>query len=513
MRRVASRRLVVGLFAMNLMLGVLSVVVVAGSNSGGESAAAQSPPSDASQTTTPDASRSEDLDLLRQRQDDFESFVNFILWPLAIFLGFVAAGGLFGVVFSIRNEIRSGQTHALLVAGETAQQARTEALHSTLLDASEKTITLVNQTLELARDSTDRATKALSDRAQQLVREVGQEMSALIARVMMHERFDERFFKVMVEEPSNRRRLKQLSDRLSTVEGYLAFQEMELEPTARLVKGLALHLNQDDQGAVDQLEYAAEGLGVSLRVRLCAYYFIGYAHNNTGEYRAAATAFDTGSSRASDKDPLRIEFARMAAESRFFELVSAHLKGRNIVESVQQEIDTLIQLRGETLAESKANLNLTLGNIQLFMAREAGRTASLTDALAAFRGAGDGLWATFGQVEVASLAGADSSLIEGAPSVRDVESLIIEKIQTRGEPRSIALLHLATAMCRRWRNAGAAEVEVALRGVDDQLGKVDSDIRLYSLRLRSNVTREQYLEMDVQPLSLSVAKGADGKGA
>lgn len=452
-----------------------------------------------------------ELDLMRKRQDDFEKFVHFILVPLAIFLGFVAAGGALGVVFAVRNEIRTGQAHSLFVAGETAQQARTEALHSTLLDASEKTITLVNQTLALARDSTERATKALSDRAEQLVREVGEEMAALIARIMMQENFEEKLFKLLVEEPSHRRKLTQLSDRLATVEGYLAFQDIEMEPRAHLVKGMALHLDQEDQAAIPLLERAAEATGMGLRLRLCAYYFIGYAHNNIGEYRAAAAAFDAGHSRASDRAALRDEFERMGAESNFFELVRSHLDGRNVVQSVNDLIRGLTDLSGKVTPKARANLNQTLGNIHLFLARQTGRAASFQEALALFHEAGEGLWAKFGQIEITNEASDKISVVKRSPTVKEVEDLATQNIQTRGEPRSLALLHLATAKCRLWQEAGGtASVRAALSAVNDQMGKVDSDLRLYSLWLRSNVTRKQFIDNDVKRLEDSLSSEANG---
>jgi len=450
---------------------------------------------------------------MHKRQDDFEKFVNFILWPLAIFLAFVAAGGLLGVVFSVRNEIRTGQVHGLFVAGETAQQARTEALHSTLLDASEKTITLVNQTLALARDSTERATKAISDRAEQLVREVGEEMAALIARIMMQENFEEKLFKLLVEEPSHRRKLTQLSDRLATVEGYLAFQDIELEPRAHLVKGMALHLAQDDQAAIPLLERAAEATGMGLRLRLCAYYFIGYAYNNIGEYRSAASAFDAGHSRASDQAALRDEFERMGAESKFFELVRSHLDGRDVVQSVKDLVRALTDLSGSVTPQARANLNQTLGNIHLFLARLTRDKEGVKKAFSLFREAGEGLWIKFGQLEIIKELGDEMGAVENPPTAKEVEDLATQRIQTRGEPRSLALLHLATAKCRIWRNAGNASVRAALSAVNDQMGKVDSDLRLYSLWLKSNVTRPKFIELEVKRLEDSLPQESNGIGS
>lgn len=505
-RLALSRRVVVSALAF------AAIILASASawNSWGIAAPAASPPVLAINSPTPvpaiSASPSPtELDLLHKRVDNFEHFVNLVMWPLAIFLGFVAAGGLLGVVFAIRNEVRTSQAHGLFVAGETAQQARTETLHSTLLDASEKTITLVNQTLALARDSTERATKALSDRAEQLVHEVGEGMAALIARVMMDENFEEKLFKLLVEEPSNRRKLTQLSDRLATVEGYLAFQDIELDPGAYLVKGMALHLDQDDQAAIPLLERAAEATGVGLRLRLCAYYFIGYAYNNIGDYRSAATAFDTGHSRASDRAALRNEFARMAAESRFFELVRKHLEGRdNVVESVKGLVSELTDLRSNVTSQARANLNQTLGNIHLFLAREADCEASYQAAFSLFHEAGEGLWAKFGQLEIIKEASDKIVAMENPPAVKEVEGLATQKIQTRVEPRSLALLHLATAKCRIWREASNVSVRAALSAVNDQMGKVDSDLRLYSLWLRSNVTRPQFIDHEVKKLEDSL---------
>jgi hypothetical protein len=449
----------------------------------------------ASRTQPSSPELSSELDLIRQRQDDFQSFVQLMLFPISIFLGFVAAGGVLGLVFSIRNEVRAGQAHDLAIAGETAQQARSESLHSTLLDASEKTITLVNQTLELARDSTERATKTLSERAKHLVREVSEEISARIQRISTSELFETKQYKLLVEEPDNRRKLNQLADRLSRVEGYLEFQDIELEPTARFVKGMALHLNQDDNGAIAELDQAAEGAGVNLRVRLAAYYFLGYAQNNVGDYRAATAAFDKASTRAGARDPLRIEFARMAIESRFFEFVNGHYQKRDIIESVEALIADARSLSKRAASAGRANVNQLLGNMYLFLARETNRDGAYADALDCFLLAGDGLWAKFGQVEVldeATYLGRDHE----PPDLQDLEDELVEKSATRGEPRSIALLHLAIAKCLKIREAPAEEIEARLGKVDDQLREVDSDLRVYSLWARSNVDQETFRTID-----------------
>lgn len=447
---------------------------------------------------------------MRKRQDDFERLVTFILWPLGIFLAFVAAGGALGLVFAIRNEIRIGQVHGLFVAGETAQQARTEALHSSLLETSEKTITLVNQTLELARDSTERATKALSDRAKQLVREVGEEMAALIARIMMQENFEEKLFKLLVEEPSHRRKLIQLSDRLATVEGYLAFQDIELEPSAHLVKGMALHLDQDDQAAIPLLERAAEATGMGLRLRLCAYYFIGYASNNIGEYRSAAAAFDAGHGRASDQAALRDEFQRMGAESKFFEIVRSRLDGRDVRQSTKDLIQELTSVSAKASHQARANLHQTLGNVYLFLARLINDEESFKKAFSSFQNGGNGIWMKFGQLEIIHDLRSEIAAEENSPTPREVEDLATQRIQTRGEPRSLALLHLATAKCRIWRNAGNVSVRAALSAVNDQMGKVDSDLRLYSLEVKSNVTRAQFIALEVKTIEDSLTPESNG---
>jgi hypothetical protein len=68
-----------------------------------------------------------------------------------------------------------------------------------------------------------------------------------------------------------------------------------------------------------------------------------------------------------------------------------------------------------------------------------------------------------------------------------VERDLLKKAKTRGERRSVALLHLAVARCRAIQGAPKESVLGALAAFEEELREVDSDLTLYSLAVRSNV--------------------------
>lgn len=91
------------------------------------------------------------IELVEKHVDDVRDYVQLLLWPIGILLAVLTIGGALSVVFSIRDQRRVSQLHELTVTGELASQRRSEQSFSSFLDESQKTLTLVNDTLRLAK--------------------------------------------------------------------------------------------------------------------------------------------------------------------------------------------------------------------------------------------------------------------------------------------------------------------------------------------------------------------------
>ena len=104
------------------------------------------------------------MDLQRQ-VSGLRDILQLILAPMSILIGILALGGSLGVVFSLRDQRRISQLQELTVGSEVSSQRRTEQSYSAFLDESQKTLTLVNDTLTLAREASDNAAQTMERKA------------------------------------------------------------------------------------------------------------------------------------------------------------------------------------------------------------------------------------------------------------------------------------------------------------------------------------------------------------
>ena len=96
-----------------------------------------------------------------------DSLYSTLLVPVGLLITLIAGGSVIGVVATLRSERRAAQLHDLAVSFETATQQRAEQVHVSFLDASQKTLTLVNDTLALAKEASERAARTMALKAHQ----------------------------------------------------------------------------------------------------------------------------------------------------------------------------------------------------------------------------------------------------------------------------------------------------------------------------------------------------------
>lgn len=459
------------------------------------------------------------IELERKRGDHLHSFLNLALLPLAVVTAVLGAGGVVGIVLSFRNETRTGQIHDLLVAGEAGRQARSEELHVSLLDSSQQTISLVNDTLQLAYDASQRAATTLSRRAERSLNDITDEAEGLFLKARYHELFATKFFKIIVEEPGLRNGVGELAQRLASIEGYLDFQEIKLTPAAFLVKGLAHHLNQDEHAAIKALRHAADSSGRARpELQQFAYFWAGYASNNLGNYVQGAEMFAFAHRLAEKAKPLDYELARMGEESRFFELARQWRQAtsddtaqraapggrakdpealvrevREVLERLQEYWDAATAIPdGRGVAESIAN---SQGNVCTWLARaEGGGKAAWAAALSYYEKAGGGLWARFSRLEACTeITGRKKPK---KSQYAEVEALAKHETGRRNEPKSLVLFHLTILACRR-RQGTDKDVESATQALRNALAAVDDGIMLYSHWWKTNVSAKEFNDYDL----------------
>jgi tetratricopeptide (TPR) repeat protein len=454
---------------------------------------------------------------LSQRQDDLSSDLELVLIPVSILVALITAGGIVGTVFSFRSEARAGQLHDLQVAGESSQQARTEETHAVLLDASQKTLTLVNDTLKLARDASDRASKALSERAERMLAEITEDATDLFTTARWSREFETSHYKHILDDAHIRHEINDLSQRLGAIEGYLRLEDIPLTASAYLVKGLNHHLRQDEKRSIQNFDNAIEAKDPSgdRIIKQYAYYWMGHACTNIGLYRRAIDIFRTARSFADKPTLADYELARRAEESTFYELVNSHLErgeGSDTASDIV-EAERLIHNLGELSAAARKSgvtvaaeaLTLSQGNIWTWIARvRGGRSADTKrawrNASDSYKVAGEALWARFGLLEARAALSPNSIVVKDYARIeRDADRLAHD----RAEPRSKTLLLLGTVLCMRRRKRGRAadaELRSAMRHLIDAFSEVDGSLTLYSEYWKANVSRAQFITTELDPI-------------
>ncbi len=249
---------------------------------------------------------------LKTRVDDLEGIVQLMLAPIAILIGILSLGGALGVVFSLRDQRRLSQFHELAVSSEISSQRRSELSYSSFLEERQKTLTLVNQTLDLAREATDQAAHTMERKAAASLASI--EASA---RDLLQPLLDAGEFESIAEKAETRTNLETVAGELRAIEGYLLLQDIDLQPHSRFVKGIAQYLADDANGALRTLRQAAQDSSIR-ELQLFSIYWDAYLNIALGRYAEAEHIFEWGRENLPNRALEHVEFDRMIDDTRFF---------------------------------------------------------------------------------------------------------------------------------------------------------------------------------------------------
>jgi tetratricopeptide (TPR) repeat protein len=491
-----------------LVLSILAAAVLLLSAPAPVRAAGRLAAAQATTTTAPNdlQRRFEELD---QKVDNLQTLAVFIIGPIAVLIGILALGGAFGVVFSVRDQRRISQLHELSVASETASQRRSEESYSTFLDASQKTLTLVNDTLKLAKDASQRAAETMQLKAGRNLTSIDDQAQELLDRVYIGGDF-----KKLVEEPSLRGQLEAIADELAAIEGYLVLQDIPLKPACLFVKGMARHLKHDAHGALRTLREAVHN-AKTRDLRSLGEYWLAYIYNNLGQYRDAAEVFRRAHEDVRAGSPPAFELDRIVLESEFFERADA-LDGLPVEERpvdtadrldrMRQTVDGLRELAdsidsdrfdrvARRIAATRANVLTWAANLEREdedARRDLDRSDCLREALQLYEQAGRGLFARFGALE-------SRYYLEGATDrdgYAEVERMAMDEQRTRTEPRNTANLQETILIVRYRQTEGTDDANEALREaygkVQAALGAVDEETTVFSQMQKRNLRRDDF---------------------
>lgn len=258
----------------------------------------------------PEVSQNLKLESLRKDIEAHDKIINYMLYPITVLVGVLALGGAIGIVFSIRDQRRVSQLHELSVAGEMSSQRRTEQSYSSFFEQSQTTLSLVNETLQLAKDATDQAAKSMDDKAKLRVDAIEEKAQKLMLG-LSHE-FDAVVFKL-----DRRRELQEIAEELGTLEGYLSLQKIKLGHYTQFIKAIDRFLKNETEAALAELQLASQDPIVGDLQKFIEYW-VGYILTTVGQYREAIEQFKHDELNVSEESSQHVQLERIIIETEFF---------------------------------------------------------------------------------------------------------------------------------------------------------------------------------------------------
>ena len=261
-------------------------------------------------------SPSPSIEDLERQVEDLRSIVQLLLAPIGILIGVLTIGGALGVVFSLRDQRRISQFHELAVSSEVSSQRRTEQSYSSFLEESQKTLTLVNDTLALAREATDRAAHTMEQKTEHNLAVIEAK-----ARELLEPLLDAGEFEDILNSSEDRTKFETIANELGAIEGYLLLQDIDLHPYSRFVKGIALYLEDDISAALGTIRQSAQDASVR-ELQLFAIYWNANLNIALGGYGEAEHVFTSGKANLPELALEARELDRMIDETKFFRIAT-----------------------------------------------------------------------------------------------------------------------------------------------------------------------------------------------
>ena len=273
------------------------------------------------------------------------------------FAGLISVVLLVGTITSFiswnTDRRRSSETYYL---AHQKEKESSERDRSVFLQSTE-TLTLVNQTLKLAKDASERASNALAEKLNKKHNDLEQDAIDLIEESKACKNF-----KVLVEDSNFRSNLLTLALEITGLQHNQNILEKEtaLNPHCSFIRGMEYHLSQHFKTAIKYWKQAKDHKDAPDSLKIMSLYWIGYEQNNLKDFENATSNFEIASSIA--KGAMKYELERIKIESKFFDFP------KYTPDKLLPEIETLYEaIKKETVTEEflkvRSNIGGTLGNI------------------------------------------------------------------------------------------------------------------------------------------------------
>jgi tetratricopeptide (TPR) repeat protein len=238
---------------------------------------------------------------LEREVDSLKTLLTGVAGILAVILTLGTGASLLNLY---RSDRRTEEAHRLGIAGEEKSQSRATDIHHSFLEGSKTTLELVNATLTLARDASERASKVLEVKARGALEDLDKDAKHLLAKTKSNDR-------ALVRDPAHRSALISLAQRLEAFEinRFILPPDIKLTPPCLFLRGMEQHLKQHFEDALAHWDQVALNDSADPLLRALAWLWIGYEYNNLGQFSDAVSSFENALTFASGAR--RFELQRM----------------------------------------------------------------------------------------------------------------------------------------------------------------------------------------------------------
>jgi tetratricopeptide (TPR) repeat protein len=385
-------------------------------------------------------------------------------------------------------EDRSTELHTLAVRGETAAQARSDEVHHTFLDGSKKTLELVNDTLSLAKEASERAAKSLEMRAAHLSETLDTKAQHLLTSVPPEDDH------ALVADPTHTASVRSLAQEIEEfhINTLMLADAFRLSPSCMFIRGMNFHLNQQYEYAVKAWQDVTKTQkDTPARLSSLAWYWIGYEYNNLGEFDQACQSFGRALDGATGARSLELQ--RIEIESRFFNNKES---SDRLISMLERLITTKYEGNEEALEAVRRRIQATIGNIYLSTANELRMKSEVIQSGEQYRKAKehyilaeDAKWALLGLAE--AYYGLKDSRAQRIFK-EEVRPGAVDEELKRIEPRTKVLARTAELICCIRVKELWDEVPRVHSQVTEALGRVVEGLTVYSQMQRRNVKKDQF---------------------
>lgn len=365
---------------------------------------------------------------------------------------------------------------------------------------------LVNQTLELARVASERASKSLKNKLDSTHLELEQLASDLIDESKAYKNY-----KVLVENATFRSDLETLNMEIAQLQTNQKMLEdnVPLKPFCSFIRGMHFHLGQHFKEAIKYWKLVKDDKEATPQLKIMALYWIGYEQNNTMDFDNATITFENAAILA-DKElkdnALKYDLLRMKIESKSFNALK--FKPDSLLPEIESLSKSIVNKpNSDEFRKAKSNIFGTLGNICLQIANEYRKAKNETTSKQYYEKAKESFssapeknkWIRFGLGE--SLYRLKKQK-EAEDIFRNVFNEATEEYSARIEPRTKVLGQTTVLICLMWiedkkLNDQVGPIHNSL--TTQTIGPVDERLSVYSQVQRRNVSKKQFFE-DIKEL-------------